>query len=194
MFNLAQIFTVDLNNWDKLFWVKFKIQFENSIQDCDIVESNSSFELLAESLVWYTRYDHWISSTKWPLFFFFWCWCNLFYCAFHQEGKCFLDCFLVSPNDNYYTLESGIPANTRSLLPNILRNTLRILIRTLHAAAANMRKILFKIFPFFLLFLRPKVEKMHLFRRQGCMSKNHFQLTTTQIHLTISQDHGSGLE
>ena len=43
MFNLTQIFTVDLNNQDKLFWVKFKIQFQNSIQDCDIVESNSSY-------------------------------------------------------------------------------------------------------------------------------------------------------
>ena len=43
MFNLAQIFTVDLNNQDTLFKVKFKIQFQNSIQDCDIVESNSSF-------------------------------------------------------------------------------------------------------------------------------------------------------
>ena len=42
MFNLDQIFTVDLNNQDTLFKVKFKIQFQNSIQDCDIVESNSS--------------------------------------------------------------------------------------------------------------------------------------------------------
>ena len=43
MFNLDQIFTVDLNNQDTLFKVKFKIQFQNSIQDCDIVESNSSY-------------------------------------------------------------------------------------------------------------------------------------------------------
>ena len=40
--NCCQIFTVDLNNQDKLSKVKFKIQFQNSIQDCDIVESNSS--------------------------------------------------------------------------------------------------------------------------------------------------------
>ena len=33
-----QIFTVDLNDQDKLF----KISIQNSIQDCDIVESNSS--------------------------------------------------------------------------------------------------------------------------------------------------------
>merc|ERR1719471_610477 len=42
MFNLDQIFTVDLNNQDTLVKVKFKIQFQNSIQDYDIVESNSS--------------------------------------------------------------------------------------------------------------------------------------------------------
>ena len=44
MFNLAQIFTVDLINQDKLFLkLKFKIQFQNSVQDCDKVESNSIF-------------------------------------------------------------------------------------------------------------------------------------------------------
>ena len=45
MSNLTQIFTVELNNQDKLFKLKFKIQFQNSIQDCDIVESNSSTDL-----------------------------------------------------------------------------------------------------------------------------------------------------
>ena len=47
MFNLAQIFTVDLNNQDKLFKIKFKIQFQNFIQDSDKVESNSSSLLQA---------------------------------------------------------------------------------------------------------------------------------------------------
>ena len=50
MFNWAQIFTVDFNNQEKLILVKvrhwfklrIKIQFQNSILDCDKVESNSS--------------------------------------------------------------------------------------------------------------------------------------------------------
>ena len=50
MFNLDQIFTVDLNNQDTLFKIKFKIQFQNSIQDCDIVESNSSWGLQSNTL------------------------------------------------------------------------------------------------------------------------------------------------
>ena len=58
MFNLAQIFTVDLNNQDKLIKVKvrhfdssskLKNQFQNSILDCDKVESNSSLFLLLQT-------------------------------------------------------------------------------------------------------------------------------------------------
>ena len=63
------------------------------------------------------------------------------FCAFHHEGKCFLDCcFLVSPNDNYYTLESGILI-LASLHP-ILRNTLRILIRNWKIAHKIEREIM----------------------------------------------------
>ena len=50
MSNCAQILTVDLNNHDKLIQVKVKILFQNSIQDCDKVESNSIFYLLTQFL------------------------------------------------------------------------------------------------------------------------------------------------
>ena len=51
MFNLAQIFTVNLTSQEKMIQVKvrhfdsnqkLKIQFQNYLMDCDIVESNSS--------------------------------------------------------------------------------------------------------------------------------------------------------
>ena len=58
MSNLTQIFTVELNNQDKLFKLKFKIQFQNSIQDCDIVESNSSFNLTSNIGQINVRYLH----------------------------------------------------------------------------------------------------------------------------------------
>ena len=55
MSNLAQILIVDFNNQDKFIQVKvrhfdsnqkFRIQFQNSIQDCYKVESNSSLLLI----------------------------------------------------------------------------------------------------------------------------------------------------